>query len=167
MEISEGQRKAIVAMHNSNTSARDIARMLNISRPTVYRWIHRSLETEDLTDKKRSGRPRFTTPEVDNAIIKTAQQQPITTAVAIKQQIQCNIGVQAVRKRLHASGIHHRSPAVKPGLTQAHKDDRLGFALEYFSADYAFWSRVIFCDEKTFSTDACEKQHCWRRTNTR
>ncbi|KAK3895407.1 hypothetical protein Pcinc_000861 [Petrolisthes cinctipes] len=71
------------------------------------------------------------------------------------------------KKRLHEAGIHHRRPATKPMLTEKHKEERLGFALQYYPMDFLFWSSVIFCDEKTFLSDDHGELHCWRPNNTR
>ncbi|XP_066982165.1 uncharacterized protein [Macrobrachium rosenbergii] len=167
METSEEQRRAFIRMHNNNVSARDIASIFGVNKSTVTKWIQRHRETQMLKDKPRLGQPPCTTPDEDNKIVEAARQQPIITAVAIKHQIGCDAGGQVIRKTLHASGIHHRAPAIKPGLSQAHKDERLGFALEYYAADAEFWSKVIFCDEKTFSTDTHGRAQCWRLNNTR
>ena len=80
----------------------------------------------------RSGAPRHTTAEQDELIITTTQQEPLTNAVAVKIKTGLQINVQTMRNRLHSAGIRNRTPAVKPQLTQSHKDKPLGFALEYY-----------------------------------
>ena len=77
------------------------------------------------------------------------------------------MGVQTVRKRLHEADLHHRTPATKPFLTAANREQRIGFALQYYPEDAEFWKNVVFCDEKTFATDDHGKLHCWRPRNTR
>lgn len=166
-EISVSQRETIVALHKASIPAREISRLLNINKRTVLRWIKRYTETRNAESLPRSGAPRHTTAEQDELIITTTQQQPLTNAVAVKIKTGLQINVQTLRNRLHSAGIHHRTPAVKPQLTQSHKEERLGFALEYYSMPDSFWNTVIFCDEKTFSSDDHGQLHCWRPDNTR
>ena len=106
-------------------------------------------------------------PGRDALIIDIATQNPLTTAVQVKITTQVNVGVHTVRKRLPEAGPHHRTPATKPFFTQANREGRLGFALEYFSAEAAFWKKVVFCDEKTFASEAHGPLRCWRPDNTR
>ena len=167
-ETSASQREAIIVLHMADVPAREISRRLAIPKRTVYRWIKLHRERNSIENRPRSGAPRRTTREQDELIIATVQQQPLTNAVAIKQKLELQqIGVQTVRNRLHEAGIHHRIPATKPFLTQQHKEERLGFALQYFSMDESFWNSVVFCDEKTFSSDEHGQLHCWRPNNTR
>ncbi|KAK4327422.1 hypothetical protein Pmani_002087 [Petrolisthes manimaculis] len=63
-------------------------------------------------------------------------------------------------------GFRHRTPAIKPKLTERHRELRLQFAQRYVHQDLNFWGRVIFSDEKTFSSTSRGKLHCWRRDNT-
>ncbi|XP_050725573.1 aggrecan core protein-like [Eriocheir sinensis] len=88
-------------------------------------------------------------------------------AVTLKIQAGVNVGVQTVRKRLHEADLHHRTPATEPFLTATNREQRLGFALQYYPEDASFWSNVVFCDEKTFASDDHGKLHCWRPRNTR
>ncbi|KAK4307347.1 hypothetical protein Pmani_018177 [Petrolisthes manimaculis] len=64
-------------------------------------------------------------------------------------------------------GFRHRTPAIKSKLTERHRELRLQFAQRYVHQDLNFWGRVIFSDEKTFSSTSHGKLHCWRRDNTR
>jgi hypothetical protein len=40
---------------------------------------------------------------------------------------------------------------MKPFLTNFHKDQRVGFALEFFHREN-FWNNIEFSDEKTFKS---------------
>ncbi|XP_076058097.1 uncharacterized protein LOC143035225 [Oratosquilla oratoria] len=110
-ETSETQRQRIISLHMANIQAREISRMLNIHIRTVYRWIKRHEETENIKSLPRSGAPRRTTREEDELIASTAQQQPLTNAVTLKNKIGLQVGVQTIRNRLHAAGIRNKIPA--------------------------------------------------------
>ena len=72
-----------------------------------------------------------------------------------------------IKRQLKENDIYHYTPALKPALTSAHKEQRLAFALQYLPKDNEFWRKVIFTDEKTFSTSCQNKKHVYRLKNTR
>ena len=166
-ETYVAQRQSIMALVSANIPTREIARILNISQRTVHRWTKRGLETESLENRKRSGAPRRTTKEEYRQVIQTAIENSLTTAVHIKMQTGLIVGAQTLRNRLHEVGLHHRTPTTKPFLTHANKEERLGFALQYYPKEASFLQCVVFCDEKTFASDEHGSLHCWRRDNTR
>ena len=128
-ETSASQREAIVALHKASIPAREISHLLNLNKRTVLRWIKRYKETGDTENLPRSRAPRHTTAEQHELIITTTQQEPLTIAVAVKIKTGFQFNVQTLRNKLHSAGIHHRTPAVKPQLTQSHKDKPLGILL--------------------------------------
>lgn len=65
-----------------------------------------------------------------------------------------NVSIQTVRHRLMEAGLMERRPAEKNDLTDARKEQRLKFAREHIHYDLDFWRKVIWSDEKTFSSDA-------------
>ena len=160
------QRTKIIAMSEAGLMPTAISIKLGISRDTVYRWLMRS-DREDLMDRRRGAPPRATTAEEDKNIIEIAESNPHLNAVQIQQALQLSASVDTVRERLHSNGIHHRSPAIKDFLTDKHKQSRLQFAQQYLDKDMDFWSRVIYTDEKTFSSSSHGRRHCWRRDGTR
>ncbi len=69
-----------------------------------------------------------------------------------------------IRKVWNDVGLNHRIAAKKPYLTRAHREERLGYALENINTD---WSNVVFSDEKTFQTDKHQRTHLYRPVNSR
>lgn len=67
METSQSQRAAIITLHTEGYSISEIARQVGVRRSTVTRWIERHLATGATGNLKRSGRPRCTTAEEDEA----------------------------------------------------------------------------------------------------
>ncbi|XP_050724621.1 uncharacterized protein LOC127002582 [Eriocheir sinensis] len=166
-ETTLEQRYSIKALMSAGTAPSDISRILNINKRTVYRWMKRIQETNNVNSLPGSGGPRHVTQEEEQRIIASARRSPLTTSVQLKHKIGCQFGVQTIRKILHRADIHYRTPAVKPFLSQENKEERLGFALEYITEAGDFWDNVVFCDEKTFSSDAHGGLHCWRPNSTR
>lgn len=161
-------RGRIIGHLECGRSSRDTANALGISRSTVQRWIQRWHESGDLRDCPRGRPPRVTTPEVDQRIRQTSEDDPIENhAVRIREMLNLEASVHTVRRRLHEQGRHHRTPAPKQALTEEHCAYRLLFAQAYVEKDLDFWGRVVFTDEKTFCSTSHGRKHCWRRNNTR
>ena len=159
----------IIGMSECGLSQREIARKLGIARETVASWLRRwQEEGEALSDKRKGGNhPRATTAEEDQQIVQTSEANPLMNAQQIKEALNIQASVDTVRKRLYHAGIHHRTPGIKDPLTPRHKELRLQFAQEHQDKGMDFWGRVIFSDEKTFSSAAHGRLHCWRRDGTR
>lgn len=166
-ETSLAIRRVIIELHKNNILPIEISRKLNISRTTVFRWIKRFNEEENLQNQPRKGRPRCTTREQDEQIVAKVISQPITTAAKVNQELGLQISNVTVRRRLHNQGIHHRRPAIKPSLSQNHQEQRVAFALQYLPFESGFWDNVIWCDEKTFASDDHGILHCWRPNKAR
>ena len=94
-------------------------------------------------------------------------EDPLTNAVAIKEELNLEVTAQTVRNRLHKAGIHHRSPAIKQKLEERHRAARLEFARQYVDVGLDFWGRVIFTDEKTFASNTHGQLHCWGSNNSK
>ncbi len=86
----------------ANVTPLEIARTLNPSKRTVYRWAKKIAETGNINNLPRSGAPRKVTEEVEEEIIRTARRSPLTTAVAIKKRIRCQFSVDTVRSSYSA-----------------------------------------------------------------
>lgn len=76
------------------------------------------------------------------------------------------VSKDTVRRRLKEGNLKHRRPAKKIDMTEAHKEARVGFAMEFYNFD---WERntVIFVDEKTFKSDKDGRKILWRRDKER
>ena len=94
-------------------------------------------------------------------------QKSIKNAVIIKK-ITSNIDafVYTVRRHLHDGGLHTYTPACQEKLTARRRALRLQFA-EHLDWVIEDWEKVIFSDEKSFSSTDHEKLHCWCPYNTR
>lgn len=94
-------------------------------------------------------------------------EEAITNAVDVRQHLQLDVSMTTIRRRLREAGIKCRVPAKKEFLTEAHRASRLEFARRYEDMDLAFWSKVVFADEKTFRSSDHGQLRVWRRDNTR
>lgn len=160
-------RGRIVGMREQGASISAIARELGLTRKTVSKWCNRWEEEGDLRDHPRCGGPRKTSAADDQRIMDEVRRNPHTNAVKIRDVLHLGVSSDTVRRRLHESGVHHRTPALKGKLEERHRLARLEFAQRYAQEGLDFWARVIFSDEKTFVSNTHSRLHCWRPNNTR
>lgn len=127
---------------------RQIARQLELPHSVVHYWLAKE-EVPSQSSPTR-GRPRVTTPTLDQALIFQSTQNPFNTAMDIRNDLAPNISVDTVRNRLKEGGLKCRIPARKPFLRDIHLSLRLQFARDYFTWGVEEWERVVFSDEKIF-----------------
>ena len=160
-------RGGIISLYESGEDRAYIAQAFGVSKKTVDRWIKRH-EMEGTTETRhRPGRPRITSEMQDQVITATMEAEPTRSAHAVRDELQLQCSIRTVARRLRASGLFARTPAIKPLLTPRCKEIRLAFAREYADMAMNDWKKVIFCDEKVFSSESLAPQSVWRRVNTR
>lgn len=71
---------------------------------------------------------------------------------------------RTARRRLREVGLIARRAAIKEVLTDAHRVDRMAFAAAHLDHD---WARVVFSDEKVFSSANEGPQIVYRPNNSR
>ena len=160
-------RTRIIALWECNLPVAEIARRTGLHRSTIYKWITRWQQEGSLKTRPRSGRRRATTPDQDQRIAQASQRNPFTSAIQLTRDLQLNCNPQTTRRRLRENNIGCCIPAVKQELSPTVREDRLGFALQYFIEDNTYWHNVIFTDEKCFSSVKAGDRICWRVRNTR
>ena len=77
--LSLQQKGGIIALHQHNVPAVEIAQRVGCHRNTVSRWIKNYRENFDVLRRVGSGRPRKTTPAQDASIFQAIRAKPITT----------------------------------------------------------------------------------------
>lgn len=152
-------RLKIIEMYLAGKTQRHIAELLNVSPATVNYWINRngSIET-----RKRTGRKRKTTQATDDAIFLMSQANPFMPTTEIIYNLQLPIGKHAVIQRLKKYGLASYRPAKKEHLSADHIRQRLKFAIEHRDWTIEQWKKVIFSDEKSFSTFGKGFNRVWR-----
>lgn len=77
----------------------------------------------------------------------------------VREATNLQVSLHVIRQRLRGSGRKCCKPAKKPLLTPEHAEARLQFCRENLQRD---WSKVIFSDEKTFSSSIDSPVTLWR-----
>lgn len=87
---------------------------------------------------------------------------PFSNAASVGREY--GVHRDTIRKVWNDMGLFNQVAARKPLLTEAQREQRMGYALENVNRD---WSKVIFSDEKVFQTDDYRKKLVYRPKNTR
>ena len=137
-----------------------VAEVVTFAKNTVQYWLNRWKESKDLSDMKRSRRPRATTKRVDKGVYKLASSDNIATTGDIQSVLERqNIGIsqETIRRRLKEAGTKFSLPISKLLLTENHRCDRLRWAQAACNID---WNQVVFSDKTTVRLNSL-KRHVW------
>lgn len=162
------QRQRIVELSLQGWSQREICRLMNRSRAAVSRIIRTYLDHGgSLADRERSGRPRATDTQTDSLIVACVVVDPFIDAKEIRRELQLDVSLSTIRRRLREAGLWGCVAAQKPQLTERQRQLRLEFARSVEGCTVEEWGEVIFTDESTFSSRWDQQRHVWRPMNCR
>ncbi|GFS25481.1 transposable element Tc1 transposase [Elysia marginata] len=130
---------------------------MNVNRTTIFRLRQRLQETNTVSDRPRSGRPRCTTQRQDRNLVRNHVKNRFLSASASSCQTRGRnnqrISANTVRRRLSTSGLRARRPYIGPILTQCHRHQHTLWAQEHAAWDRIQWRSVVFSDEFRFCID--------------
>lgn len=129
-------------------------------------WFKRHEEDGDLNERPRIGRPHVLNAEQEADIIARITENPFLTAVSFAREFGVHDSVISSLFRHH--GLKCRIAAKEVRLTEEHRINRVAFCqnlLEEWNEDRL--NRIIFSDEKTFSTDPFWQTKVYRPDDTR
>lgn len=153
-EISTEIRAKISALRDIGLTYRDISKRLKVSLHATFDSCKRHEETGSYCSRKRTGRPRVTTPQDDRAIIRIARNSPKASSVSILVRLpkeNRHVSTRTIRRRLFDCGLKSHTPARKPKLSQKNIKDRIQFCKQYEKWTPSDWENVMFSDESTFT----------------
>ncbi|XP_023216840.1 uncharacterized protein LOC111619363 [Centruroides sculpturatus] len=154
--VSKDIRELVIRHNQEHKTVAEISNILHISPRTVSRIIKLYRETNSLSPKKSTGRPRSTTAEQDAQLASTSRADPFATSTMLREQLHLNVSKDTVKRRLRENKLFGRRAAQKQNLTPANKLDRLRFAEDHINWTADQWSAVIFSDEKVFCSESTE-----------
>jgi transposase len=168
-QVSTAMRWRIVGMSSAGMSLRQIGAQVGHHSSTISRILKKHRETNDVIDRKRSGRPRCTSEREDRALLRHVRRHPFAQSNALKRAWLPNRRIcdRTVRNRLKAAGLRARRPVRRPLLTPAHKAARLQWCRDRRNWNLASWRKVHWSDESRFllfMTDG--RARVWRRRGT-
>ena len=161
------RRSMMVGLREAGHSISEVARQMGVSRATAQLWLHRFEREGHVKTRPRSGRPRVLSAEQDDRIVEEIRACPKSSATELTRQLDLPCHPCTTRRHIKEGGIDCYVPAVKETLTEVNREGRLRFAQENIHHGIDFWRKVIFTDEKSFSSVASPGRVCWRPRNTR
>jgi transposase len=163
------EQKVLIIHHiQEGWSERNVAERLNIPKSTVHFFKATWQETNSLERRPGSGRPKQSNEEQDNNLVNVIRDQPFKSIVRAKMEINFPGSVRTARRRVREiSDLRCHPAAKKPFLTEANKEQRIGFALQNYLEPPAFWEKVIFTDEKIFQSCYNGRLRVYRPPRTR
>lgn len=87
MKLSTKKKYEIVILKEQGNTITNIARNMNISRESVYRWLERYETDEELERKIGSGRPKITTINEDTKVLDILKTNKNLKAASIKKKL--------------------------------------------------------------------------------
>lgn len=153
--ITPSQRKEILLLRNQNLTIKQISDQLNISKNACHQALKHVQECSSVQNKIRQEKPRKTTVRIDRKIHRLSESDRFLTAVdihaVIAPELDSQISVRTVRRRLCDFGLKGRVARKKPYISKKNRAARLTFAKEHVSWTPEQWSKVLFTDESKFN----------------
>lgn len=146
VQLSEKMKYAIINYYEIGYNSQKIADLLKININTVYKWINRYKQTNEIERKSGSGRKTEITNEQILAVVNKIQINVFYSLEDIISKLKesNDISKYMVRQILEDSGYVYGLPPTRFPLTEEHKKMRLNFALTHVQID---WTKIVFTDE--------------------
>lgn len=145
-QLTEVERAAIITLDKVGWLHKDIAQTIKCSENTVSLWVARWREQHSVADAERSGRPRCTTDETDQAIMLHSDAHVNDNPRDIVRALELDVSSRTVRRRLNEIDLHSCVQRAEHENVRA----RIAFAEGYSRWMENDWSRVLFSDETHF-----------------
>ena len=153
--LTHDDRVKIVVLREEGYSLAEIAARVRCSKSGVSKTLSRVRVTGSVNDRKRSGRPRITSPRDDRALVKMSLQNRRLTSTELKRKLKDSLEVECssrtVRRRLDNAGLHGRVARKKPLLTSRHRAIRLKWAKERKDWTPSDWNKIVWSDESKYN----------------
>ena len=136
-EISLSTRKLIVDAVERGDSYSQVALNFSVSRASVANFIKLNRQGDNLTVKKRSGRPKKTSQSDDRVLIRLSKADPRKSAVSLNAEIRLNYNIQmsvtTTKERLRHANLFGRRPVKKPMVSLKNRIAREAFAKDHLN----------------------------------
>ncbi|GFR67168.1 transposable element Tc1 transposase [Elysia marginata] len=152
--LSEVDRHCALGLLQAGLPISEVSLRMNVNRTKIFRPRQRLHETDTMSDRPRSVRPRCTTQRQDRNLVRNHMNNRFLSASASSRQTRGRnnqrISANTVRRRLSTSGLRARRPYIGPILTKRHRHQRTLWAQEHATWDRFQWQSVVFSYESRF-----------------
>ena len=155
-ELSSQTQQSILVLRNEGYSMRDIAKKLKIFYNGVYYFLQRTAQTGSNQNRKKSGRPRWTTMQEDTYIRVSSLRNGCLTgpqlAASLNGTRKTLVSTSTVKRWLWDAGLLGRVAKKKPYLRLANKRKRLRWAKEHRHWTEEDWKKVLSVKFEVFGS---------------
>lgn len=135
MRLDVDQRNRAIGQLQAGVTAAQVARNFGVHEHTVRRLRHRFVQTGQVQDRPRSGRPCETSARTDRTIVRDHVRDrflvPQRTARATRGRTRNRINARTVRRRLSESQLRARRPYYGARLSNAHRANCYNWAVNH------------------------------------
>ena len=125
-----------------------------MSQSVVSRLLKKRRETGSVKDRKRSRRPKATTPRQDRLLFRMSRQNRFysseTLGTYLRDNHRIRVSRQLVNSPLLQARLRSRRPAKRHRLTKRHKRERLVWARQRQAWRLRNWRTVLWTEENGF-----------------
>ena len=167
--MTDAVKWQIIGFHRAGLSFKEIARRIGRHYSTVSRLVRKHEQTNDVRNRRPSGRPRKTSERDDRRLLRLVRRHPHASSSTLKRLWLRHqpLSYQTIRNRLRAAGLKSRRVIKRPRLTDNHKRTRLAWCRQRQGWNLRSWRRVHWSDESRFLLHAVDGRiRVWRRPGT-
>ena len=147
-KLSSADRGRTIAWLQDGATQRNVAQRLNVSQSIIGRLWIRLLDTGNVTNRPRSGRPRSTTQREDRYLTNWTLSQRRVTARQLHDHLRTTTGTlisdQTVKSRLRPNNLRPCRSAIRLPLPQRHRATRRDCCTRHVRWQRAQCSSVLF-----------------------
>ncbi|GFS08290.1 transposable element Tc1 transposase [Elysia marginata] len=126
--LSEVDRHRALGLLQEGLPISEVYLRMNVNRTTIFRLRQRLHETDTVSDRPRSARPRCTTQRQDRNLVRNNMNNRFLSVSASSRQTRGRnnqlISANTVKRRLSTSDLRAHRPYIGPILTQRHQLQR-------------------------------------------
>lgn len=152
--VKEEVKWQVIGMRKCGLSFRVIASKLGISKTCVENTVNKHAMTTTVSDARRSGRPKVTSPREDRTISGIAKRNRRAAIPTIQREFQEKTGKSVspmtCSRRLRSAGLHSYVAIRKPLLTSISRKNRRIWCRSKKNWRMERWGKVLFSDESRF-----------------
>ena len=153
-------RWEIVYYKRQGLTGTEVSRLVGRPISTCNAIFRKWMETGDVEDKPRSGRPSKVTPEAEEMIIEETKTNPFFSINQIFEETETDISKTTGWRTLKDNGFSCRSSKMKWHINDDQRKERLRWAKRYIKLPQEYWFSVIFTDESMIQRNP-KKKHYW------
>jgi len=150
----------IVQLKNQGYTSLEIHKKLSVPESTISAIYHKYLNTGDIADLNKSGRPKKLNEREERMLVETVKSHSDTTILEIIDESNLDICKTTGWNLLKAHSFESKTSPVKWSMDDKRRKARLECAKKYICLDKNFLKKVIFSDESRVQYNK-KKQKYW------